>query len=282
VSAGAGVFIAGFPIESITSVSRFASARSAANAESAAMSSRVRVAGSSPPHPAKKITVASTALNLHFVTIRVSLRCLPYRSIHSVMKRLREFYSSTAIAALALVAACSAGQKSTQEPVPVEGSTTVYLVRHAEKVISNSSDPDPDISSLGRDRAKALASRLAASGVTAIFTTQFKRTQQTAAPLAEQIGVTPEILHVGSIGDTDSSAAAILRHRGGKVLVVQHSNTIAPLIEALGGPHLPNLCDNQYSNLFILYIPPSGQPELVRQHFGNSDPPFDPQCADRR
>ncbi len=198
------------------------------------------------------------------------------------MKRLREFYSTLAFAALALVAACSAGQKSTQEPTPVEGSTTVYLVRHAEKALTNSSDPDPDISSLGRDRAKALATRLGASGITAIFTTQFKRTQQTAAPLAEQIGVTPEILHVGSIGDTDSAAVAILRHRGGKVLVVQHSNTIAPLIEELGGPHLPNICDSQYSNLFVLYIPPSGRAELVRQHFGNSDPPFDPSCADSR
>jgi broad specificity phosphatase PhoE len=198
------------------------------------------------------------------------------------MKRLREFYSARAVAALALVAACSAGQRSTQEPVPVEGSTTVYLVRHAEKALVNSSDPDPDISGLGRARAKALATRLGASGVTAIFTTQFRRTQQTAAPLAEQIGVTPEILHVGSIGDTDSSAAAIMRHRGGKILVVQHSNTIAPLIEALGGPHLPNLCDSQYSNLYILYIPPAGRAELIRQHFGNSDPPFDPQCADSR
>lgn len=195
------------------------------------------------------------------------------------MKSLREFYSRRAITALALVTACTAGPKPAPEPAPVEGSTTVYLVRHAEKSIANTSDPDPDISSLGRDRAKALASRLGASGVTAIITTQFKRTQQTAAPLASQIGVTPEIVHAGNIGDTDSTVEAILRHRGGKVLVVGHSNTLAPLIAALGGPKLPNLCDSQYSNLFILYIPPSGTPQLLRQHFGNSDPIMDPQCA---
>src|SRR5215212_8697388 len=128
------------------------------------------------------------------------------------MKPLREFYSRRAIAALAFVTACTAGPKATPEPAPVAGSTTVYLVRHAEKSIANLDDADPDISALGRDRAKALASRLGAAGVTAIVTTQFKRTQQTAEPLASQLGITPEILHAGNIGDTDSTAAAILRH----------------------------------------------------------------------
>ncbi|HUQ20443.1 MAG TPA: phosphoglycerate mutase family protein [Gemmatimonadaceae bacterium] len=194
------------------------------------------------------------------------------------MKLLREFYSRRALAALALVTACTAGPRLVQEPVPVPGSTTVYLVRHAEKVIANPSDADPDISTIGRDRAKALASRLGAAGVTAIMTTQFKRTQQTAEPLASQLGISPVILHVGSIGDTDSTVAAILRHRGGKVLVVGHSNTITPIIAALGGPKLPNLCDSEYSNLFILYIPPTGSPQLVKQHFGNADPVMDPQC----
>ncbi|HUQ19922.1 MAG TPA: histidine phosphatase family protein, partial [Gemmatimonadaceae bacterium] len=131
------------------------------------------------------------------------------------MKSLREFYSRRAITALVLVAACTAGPKPEPEPVPVEGSTTVYLVRHAEKEISNPNDADPDISSIGRDRAKALASRLGASGVTTIIATQFKRTQETAQPLASQIGVAPEIVPAGSIGATDSAVAAILRHRGG-------------------------------------------------------------------
>src|SRR4051794_32039605 len=99
------------------------------------------------------------------------------------MKSLREFYSRRAITALVLLTACTAGPKPSPEPAPVAGSTTVYLVRHAEKALANPNDADPDISSIGRDRAKALASRLGASGVTAIVTTQFKRTQETAEPL---------------------------------------------------------------------------------------------------
>lgn len=182
------------------------------------------------------------------------------------------------VAALSLLAGC-AMQQTKPEPVPVPGTTIVYLVRHAEKAIANPSDPDPDISLIGRTRAQALATRLAASGIEAIIVTQFRRTQQTAQPLAEQIGVTPEILHAGNVGDTDSTALAVLRHRGRKVLVVGHSNTIAPIIEALGGPKMPNICDNQYSNLYVLYIPPAGETQLIRQHFGNGDPPPNSNCS---
>src|SRR5215208_7187740 len=94
-------------------------------------------------------------------------------------KIIREFYLKLPVAALAIAIGCTAG-RAKPEPAPVAGSTTVYLVRHAEKVLANPSDPDPDISTSGRARAKALESRLAASGVNAIVATQFKRTQQTA------------------------------------------------------------------------------------------------------
>jgi len=192
-------------------------------------------------------------------------------------KNLPEYYFKLPVAALVLLAGCAMHQTKA-EPIPTPGTTVVYLVRHGEKVLANPSDPDPDISLLGRNRADALATRLGASGVTAIVVSQLKRTQQTAKPLADQIGVAPEIVHVGSLGDTDSAAVAVMRHRGGKVLVVGHSNTIAPLIAALGGPRLTNICDNQYSNLFVLYIPPSGEAQLIRQHYGNGDPPPDSEC----
>ena len=191
--------------------------------------------------------------------------------------RIHEFYFKLSLAALVIAAGCTP-TPPTPEPTPVEGSTTVYVVRHAEKMTLNASDPDPDISAAGRARARDLASRLGTSGVTAILTTQFKRTQETAEPLASQLGITPEVVEAGHVGDTELTAEAILKHRGSKVLVVGHSNTIAPLIEALGGPHLPNLCDSQYSTLFIVYIPPAGKTELIRQHYGASDPMTTSEC----
>lgn len=192
-------------------------------------------------------------------------------------KRIHEFYLKVPLVALALLAGCAVGQYA-PEPVPVPGSTTVYLVRHAEKSSKNPNDPDPDISASGRARAKALATRLGGSGVTAIIVTQFKRTQETAEPLADSLHITPDVIPAGHVGDTDSAAAAVYSHRGSKVLIVGHSYTLAPIIAALGGPKVPVLCEGQYSTLYILYIPPTGDPQLTRQRYGAGDLAPDASC----
>jgi phosphohistidine phosphatase SixA len=195
-------------------------------------------------------------------------------------KTLRQSYLKLSIAALAIVTGCATAQQSSDGPPAGPGVTTVYLVRHAEKTTVVPTDPDPDISAAGKRRAEALATRLGASGVTAIIVSQFKRTTETAQPLASAIGVAPEMIPAGLKVSADSVAAAVLRHRGGKILVVGHSNTIAPIIAALGGPRLPNLCDGEYSNLFVMYIPTSGKVELTRQHYGARDPAPDQACQE--
>src|SRR2546423_7035829 len=68
----------------------------------------------------------------------------------------------------------------------------VVIVRHAEKAANGGNDPD--LSSAGRARAEALARILKDSGITAIFTTEFKRTQETAAPTATSTHVTPTVV----------------------------------------------------------------------------------------
>ena len=141
-------------------------------------------------------------------------------------------------------------------------------------------EPDPHISSAGKRRAEALATRLGAAGLTAIIATQFKRTQETAQPLASALGVEPDIIPAGYASSADSVAAAVMRRRGGKVLIVGHSLTIPGIIEALGGPRLPDLCDSQYSDFFVMYIPASGRAELTRQHYGARDPAPDEACQE--
>jgi broad specificity phosphatase PhoE len=66
------------------------------------------------------------------------------------------------------------------------------IVRHGEKVTNGGTDPD--LSSAGRARADALARILKDSGITAIFTTEFKRTQETAAPTATSAHVAPTVV----------------------------------------------------------------------------------------
>ena len=191
----------------------------------------------------------------------------------------RKSFFKLPLVALAIVSACASAQKTEVDPT-APGTTTVFLVRHAEKSMMRPDDLDPDITSAGKRRADALASRLGTAGVTAIITSQFKRTQETAEPLAASLRISPEIIPAGLQGSSDSVAAAVLRHRGGKILVVGHSNTISGIIQALGGPHLPNLCDSEYSNLFVLYVPASGKTEVTRQHYGARDPAPDQACQE--
>src|SRR5437667_11564086 len=68
----------------------------------------------------------------------------------------------------------------------------VVIVRHAEKAANGGNDPD--LSSAGHARAEALARILKDSGITAIFSTEFKRTEETAAPTATATHVTPTVV----------------------------------------------------------------------------------------
>src|SRR6266513_6019376 len=89
----------------------------------------------------------------------------------------------------------------------------VVVVRHAEKQASTGKDPD--LSPAGRARAEALARILKDSGITAIFTSEFKRTQETAGPTATSAHVTPTVV---AAKDT-AGLVAKLHQLSGKALV---------------------------------------------------------------
>jgi len=157
---------------------------------------------------------------------------------------------------------------------------TVILVRHAEK--ATTPPQDPALSDAGAQRAMDLAAALASTRLSAVIVTQFQRTALTAKPAADANGLTPIVVRAGGPTQVhvDSVAAAVRRHAPGEaVLVVGHSNTIPAIVAALGGPKLPDLCDPQYSMLFIMEFPASGPPRLIRARFGAADPPDADGCA---
>lgn len=142
----------------------------------------------------------------------------------------------------------------------------VILVRHAEKASAGGSDPS--ISEVGQARAKALAAAIANANVTAIITTTFKRTFETAEPFATAHGITIEKLAVN--GDV---AAAVRKHAGEVVLVVGHSNTVPGIVTALGGPKLPDICDASYATIFTLVPAKDGKSaNVVRSKYGAAEP----------
>ena len=161
-----------------------------------------------------------------------------------------------------------------------QGPTVVILARHAEKVVPNPPDGDPELTAVGQTRAQALAEALSATGIDAVITTQWKRTRFTAQPLAEREGLTPEVVSTsGAQAHPDAVADAVRRHAGHTVLVVGHSNTVPAIIAALGGPRLPDICDSQHANLFVLVLGPGKEPALIRSRYGAPDPAPGPECA---
>jgi probable phosphoglycerate mutase len=85
--------------------------------------------------------------------------------------------------------------------VPPSGATEIFLVRHGESAPARESRPfdlvggqaDPDLAPEGRDHAERIGRRLAAERIDALYVTTLRRTVQTAAPLAEKLGLTPVV-----------------------------------------------------------------------------------------
>jgi broad specificity phosphatase PhoE len=174
--------------------------------------------------------------------------------------------SSLLVALSVLVASTAAAQPS-----------TVILVRHAERATEPRADPL--LTAEGSQRALDLAAALSNAGVNAIITTHLQRTQLTAKPLGDAIGQAPIVVRAGGAGHPDSVAAAVMRRPAGEVvLVVGHSNTVPAIIAALGGPKMPDLCDGQYSNLYILHLQAGSAPRLIKAKYGAPDPADSDAC----
>lgn len=133
----------------------------------------------------------------------------------------------------------------------------VFVVRHAERADAS---PDSVLSAAGEARASRLGAILKNAGITQIYTTNLRRTVQTAAPLAAALTVTPVEL---AVGDTDALVARVrAAPPAGRVLVVGHSNTVPEILMRLGVTTPITIADTEYDNLFIA-IPQEGSATLL-------------------
>jgi probable phosphoglycerate mutase len=94
-------------------------------------------------------------------------------------------------------------QRDFQRPfVLPPGASEVLLVRHGSARHSTPEQPleliegqsDPELTELGRDQALAVAERLSSTELSGIFVTPLRRTQQTAGPVAQRLGIEPVVL----------------------------------------------------------------------------------------
>jgi broad specificity phosphatase PhoE len=147
-------------------------------------------------------------------------------------------------------------------PNPV---TTVILVRHAEKASQEDGSP---LTAAGTERAKELARVLAGVKVDAIYTTQFRRVQDTAAPIATALNMTPLVRNTGPAYATDLAKHIRATHAGQTVLVVGHSNTTINVMKALGAIDVASMPESEYDNLFVLTDVEGAAPKVVALRYG--------------
>lgn len=141
----------------------------------------------------------------------------------------------------------------------------IYLVRHAERADQSADSP---LSPAGEARAASLARALREAGITHIFTTDLKRTVQTAAPAAASLHLTPRTIPAG---DVDAFVAAL--HRLGptdRALVVGHSNTLPVMLLGLGvavAGGAVTIPDAEFDNLFVVVPRKDGAPVFLRVRY---------------
>jgi 2,3-bisphosphoglycerate-dependent phosphoglycerate mutase len=136
--------------------------------------------------------------------------------------------------------------------IRTHAATTIILVRHAEKAVSTSADMA--LSEAGAARAKELARVLSGAGVSAIYTTQYLRTKQTVAPLAEAMKVTPKALETGKTYPAEVVRDVLANHKGETVLVAGHSNTTVDVLRELGMKDPPFIEEPHFDNLFVCTV----------------------------
>jgi phosphohistidine phosphatase SixA len=125
------------------------------------------------------------------------------------------------------------------------GTTTVILTRHAARAEGE----DPALTEVGKARARSLSAMLADAGVDAIFVSEYRRTRQTAEPVAAAAGLTPVVVPAG---DLDQLEEMLKEHHSGEVvLVVGHSNTI-PAVAARLGADIGPIGEDDYGGLWVV------------------------------
>lgn len=157
---------------------------------------------------------------------------------------------------LVLLIALGACQTAELPPAP----SRVVLVRHAEK--ADDGTRDPALTEAGRRRAEGLAADLEA--VAAVFATEYRRTQETAAPTAEAFGLDVTVVPVGTEGleaFVDRLAGRVraaleAAPPGSTVLVVGHSNTTPAVAEALGAGPVPPISEDEYDRVITVEVAP--------------------------
>jgi len=152
-----------------------------------------------------------------------------------------------------------------------QATTTLIFVRHAEK--AESPADNPGLSAAGQQRAVELARQLVDAdvvsgvGVDAVYSTSYRRTVETAKPVADALDI-PVMTY--DAADTEEIITTIVKEYKGKiVLVVGHSNTVPEMIANMGASkEVPPIAENEFDNIYLVTIPWFGKTKTIRLRYG--------------
>ena len=150
-----------------------------------------------------------------------------------------------------------------------QATTTIIFVRHADKAASPIDNPG--LSAAGQRRAAELSRQLVdadvVAGVDAVYSTRYKRSQETARAVADALDLP---INTYDVDDTEEILETILkRHKGKIILIVAHGNTVPVLIANLGASKkVPPIAESEYDNIYIISIPWFGKTKTIRLRYG--------------
>lgn len=159
----------------------------------------------------------------------------------------------------------------------MRSTTTVMIVRHAEveKGVDN-----PGLSPAGRLRAKELVRLLGDVDVTdsvdAVFATRWRRTQETAEPLARQVDTVLQIVNPAELEKLQE--VLVQEYKGQVVLLVLDATDIQSVVSQMSGSKvLKNIAPGEHDSLYVLSVPWFGKVKTLQFHYGR--PYIGPQIA---
>lgn len=169
----------------------------------------------------------------------------------------------TALVLLACISIAS-GQSSSR----AEDDSSWIIVRHGEKADRPANNPR--LTPAGHARAERLKSLAVPLRVAAVYSTNTRRTLDTAQPTADTIG-TEVRKYALDPSDPDPAwfAAIRARHSSQTVLIVGHSNTIGPIIRGLGVAGEFPIQEREFDRLFIVTTG-NGESTVSRLRYGKS------------
>jgi 2,3-bisphosphoglycerate-dependent phosphoglycerate mutase len=127
---------------------------------------------------------------------------------------------------------------------------TIILVRHAEK--ADATSQDPELSAEGKQRAERLVKVAGKYKPGAFYSTNFKRTRDTLAPLAAKRKKQVETYDARS---QQTLVDAIMKSRFKRHIVAGHSNTIPGLANLIAKKDVfKNLDDSEYGVFWVIRI----------------------------